>query len=1231
MADKEISISAATRAAGKIKLTCAEPGEWQFSIVAEQGAAEEARISLDSPEEAFPPKFEVVFSVPQGDVRHIWHPGAEHGFVPPDWDGRGHLRTSIATGMPIIALVGLNDANRLTVVCSEASRVLDTKAGIVEESGEVRFEIGFFNAPEAPLRHYEATLRFDASPRFFAEAVREASAWLSARPGYAPCVAPPAAFEPLYSSWYAFHQDLFAAELEAECAEAAKDGMRAIILDDGWQTDDNSRGYAFCGDWEVSRRRFPDGMAAHVARVHALGMKYIVWYSVPFVGHKSRNYARFRGKFLSDIPHLHASVLDPRFREVRDFLAGTYESALREWDIDGFKLDFIDSFRFNGEDPAAKENFAGRDIRSLPEAVDALLSDIMRRLRAIKPDILIEFRQSYIGPAIRAYGNMIRAGDCPADSCANRIRIANLRLTSGATAVHSDMLMWHPTATPEEAAQQVLASLFGVIQYSMRLGTLPPEHHAMMRHWIAFTQEHREALLHGDFRPHGPAECYTILEGSTADEAVFAVYAENTTCVVAQPKATVIVVNATGHDSLCLDLAAAPDSAEAFDTFGASAGMPALAAGIQRVAVPPSGYIRLRFSAGLLPSGRIVVGANYWASHAATQMWRKWDAKAVEEDLRVLSAAGIRMLRVFPNWADFQPIHACFLSGNNCRKVRETRMFDSEEPLPDTPCGRAGVDERMVERFEAFCDMADAFGIRLIVPLLTGQMTFRNYTPPALANLDPFSDPYALMWEGRYLECMVTRLKAKRAIVAWESGNEACVLGENRGPATSEAWLRYVHQTIRCADPSRPVIGVNGLFVPEDADWPSSMNGSLSDFVTTHPYGFWGDVYNDDFNSVRSLTFAAAQTLALGQVAGKPAFVEEHGARRQEQTSQGGVARYMRGMLWNLWAVDARAMLWWCAYDQTGQTIAPYNWREPCVELGLFKRDRSPYPAAAALGKFAAMQKSLPFAALPKAKPDAVVISADENVIHSSFVLARQAGIFPAFASPEKPLPAADCYFLPDALGRAFMPLERWEELKAKVRDGAILYLSWNDTFLDSMEEVAGVEVAFREKRAGTDRCDFGGFAVEFPYAVKRRFNALTAETLAVNKDGEGVFFRNRYGKGTVYLCIHNFEKTLYQGAGGYEGDAWRIWAKVRPVERLVETGDKNVFASEHDFDDGRVGVVVVNNASADYDGEIAIRDGWRVASTLADDPAAAQFGPGNRLALSANAGILLMLEGTDC
>ena len=636
--------------------------------------------------------------------------------------------------------------------------------------------------------------------------------------------------------------------------------------------------------------------------------------------------------------------------------------------------------------------------------------------------------------------------------------------------------------------------------------------------------------------------------------------------------------------------------------------------------------VALAEAADFLPSGRMALGANYWASHAATEMWRKWDAKVVDEDLRVLAENEMKLVRVFPNWADFQPIHACYLSGDNFDNVHETRMFDAEKPLPDTPCGRAGVDERMVERFEELCDLAEKHGIKLIVPLLTGQMTFRNYIPPALANRNPFSDPYALMWEGRYLECMVTRLKAKKAIVAWESGNEARILGKSDNAFQSEAWLRYVHQTVRCADPSRPVIGVDGLNISREDKWPSAMNAALSDYVTTHPYGFWGEAYNDDFLSVRSLTFASAQTYALEQIAGKPAFIEEHGSRRQEQASRHGVAEYMRGMLWNAWALDCRAMLWWCAYDQTGMTIAPYNWRQPCVELGIFRRDRTPYPAVDVVRKFAAFQDGLPFAALPKAKTDAVVLTTDSDVVHSSYILARQAGIMPRFANPEEKLPEAGCYFLPDALGRAYLTIERWEELKAKVRAGATLYLSWNDTFLDSMEEVGGIEVAYRQLSDGTDICDFGDFRLSFDCSVRRRFNALTAETMAKNQNGEGVFFRNRYGKGTVYVLAHNFEKTWYAASGEYESDAWKVWAKLRPVERIAKTGDKNVFVSEHFFDAGRCGILAVNNSGRTYAGAPAIKDGWRVYQAQTDDPSSAKWEDG-RLTLAPCSGILLMAE----
>ena len=628
---------------------------------------------------------------------------------------------------------------------------------------------------------------------------------------------------------------------------------------------------------------------------------------------------------------------------------------------------------------------------------------------------------------------------------------------------------------------------------------------------------------------------------------------------------------------------------------------------------------------GFLPSGKVILGANYWASHAATEMWRKWDAAAVDADLRTLAENGFRLLRVFPNWADFQPIHACYLNADNFDVVNETRMFDSEEPLPDTLCGRAGVDELMVERFEAFCDIAEKHGISLIVPLLTGQMTFRNLIPPALSNRNPFSDPYALMWEGRYLECLVSRLKGKKAIVAWESGNEARYLGKTANSFQSEAWLRYIHQTIRLADASRPVVGVDGLDISREQLWPIRMNADLSDCTAMHPYGFGGTVYNDDFLSVRSTTFATALTYSLEQFGGKPAFIEEHGCRRQEQTCQDGVAKYMRTMLWNAWAADCRAMLWWCAYDQKGMTIAPYNWRQPCVELGIFKRDRTPYPAVDSVKRFVAFQDGLPFAALPKARTDAVVLTVDSAIVLSGYVLARQAGFMPRFANPEEKLPESDCYFLPDANGRAHLTIERWEELKARVRQGATLYLSWDDTFLDSMEEVGGVEVAFRERRSGTDVCDFGDFTQSIGYSIKRRFRPLTAETLAKNQQGEGVFFRNRYGKGTVYVLIHNFEKTTCSQAGAFEGEGWKIWAKVRPVRRLLKTGMQNLFVSEHHFGDGRCGLVLVNNSRNPYSGRPALAAGWKVESALADDPVLARWFDG-QLELGGHTGMLLIV-----
>ena len=76
---------------------------------------------------------------------------------------------------------------------------------------------------------------------------------------------------------------------------------------------------AYTGDWEPAPEKVPD-MRAHVDRVHAQGMKFLLWYSVPFIGLHSRAWHRFSGMLLEEIERLGAGVLDPRFPEVREFL-----------------------------------------------------------------------------------------------------------------------------------------------------------------------------------------------------------------------------------------------------------------------------------------------------------------------------------------------------------------------------------------------------------------------------------------------------------------------------------------------------------------------------------------------------------------------------------------------------------------------------------------------------------------------------------------------------------------------------------------------------------------------------------------------------------------------------------------------------------------------------------------------------------------------------------------------
>jgi alpha-galactosidase len=538
---------------------------------------------------ATPPRFSVKWNFPSIDITGFWNSNISVDKVN---TYRNRVISRASSQAPVSVFLNAKDMNRLTFACSDALNKVLIQSYLREEDARFYCTLVFFDEKIPPLTDYAVQIRIDTRDIPYYKALDDVSKWWASQKDYEPAPVPDLAKWPMYSTWYSFHQNLIADEVINECTIAKKLGFDAVIVDDGWQTLDSQRGYAFTGDWEPVR--IPD-MKGFVQRIHQLGMKFLLWYSLPFIGESSKNWARFKGKYLTYWEGQGTFVLDPRYPEVREFIINTYEIALKEWDLDGFKLDFIARFVSNEQTVLTAAD--GRDYASVNEAVDKLMTDVMSRLRSIKPDILIEFRQPYIGPLMRKYGNMFRATDCPNMAVINRARTTDIRLLCGNTAVHSDMFMWHSDDLVETAALQILNILFSVPQLSVRLDRIPDEHLEMVEFWINYWRENRDVLLDGEFIPVNPGAVYPEIMSRTKDKTIVALYNDLNISIDGRECENLDIVNAKSSESVILDLTGDMGNVttESYDCSGkiVKTRTLTLKKGVYKLKVPASGLLTI--------------------------------------------------------------------------------------------------------------------------------------------------------------------------------------------------------------------------------------------------------------------------------------------------------------------------------------------------------------------------------------------------------------------------------------------------------------------------------------------------------------------------------------------------------------------------------------------------------------------------------------------------------------
>lgn len=546
--------------------------------------------SFSAKEATIPDPVHLQWKMPALKIKGVWTSASLHDKrLRYDWE-LDHLSSRVSVNAPALSVFDHSDQNIISFASSDAINKIEMNALLREEDVHLYCHLSMFVEKQQAIKEYKSQIRIDTRDVQFSESLKDISSWWESFDQYKPASVPTLAKVPLYSTWYQFHQNLDESILLEECKIAVSLGYELTIIDDGWQTLDSKRGYDFCGDWQPER--FSD-FAAFVRQLHDVNMKVGLWFSVPFCGIKSKAYQTFKGKFLTE-DHIWAPIFDPRYPEVRQHLINVYAHALKTYQLDAFKLDFIDEFKAYPDTVLTAEN--GRDYANINEAVDRLMTDVMAQLTEIKHDIAIEFRQKYIGPGMRKYGNMFRAFDCPNDPISNRIRTTDVKLLCGNTAVHSDMLCWHHEEKSEIIGLQFLNSLFSVPQLSVHLRQQSEDHLKIIRHFTEYWKDNSTLLLEGDFVADNPLANYPVLRISNVEKEIIAVY--DKTIISMNKNAVTDIHNAKTSTAVAINIENDLSSytIEIFDCFGDSQSKmsSSLDKGIYGYEIPIAGMISFK-------------------------------------------------------------------------------------------------------------------------------------------------------------------------------------------------------------------------------------------------------------------------------------------------------------------------------------------------------------------------------------------------------------------------------------------------------------------------------------------------------------------------------------------------------------------------------------------------------------------------------------------------------------
>ncbi|MBI2874295.1 MAG: hypothetical protein HYY09_04360 [Firmicutes bacterium] len=579
------------------------------------------------------------------------------------------------------------------------------------------------------------------------------------------------------------------------------------------------------------------------------------------------------------------------------------------------------------------------------------------------------------------------------------------------------------------------------------------------------------------------------------------------------------------------------------------------------------------------------LAVNYWSREAGVQMWRDWPEDSITADLAGMKALGIRTVRFFLLWPDFQP-----------------------EPFR--------LDEIALQRLGRFLDLCSRHGLSACPTFFTGHMSGENWDVPWRRGADPYTDPFLLRAQAYQVRRIASLFGGHPAVACWDLGNEPDLVARPRHADDAESWAAFLKGEIRAAGGRQPLtVGIHFPSLAGDNGFHADGMGRVCDLVSMHAYPFYtplcpGPV--DSFRSTLLLPFACRLTAALS---GKPVHFSEFGLTAS-WVSEATEGSFMAAALASLFMAGAAGAGAWCWGDFRRPARPPYNSAPFEASFGLVRADGEPRPSAlvwrdfsralaalgvpSGLGVPAALEApsalseapvrppalpALP-APLPAGGPrtgilaprryyEALEIDPGEfaAAAFGAFTLASGAGLDPCFVPPGAPFEDYDLLIAPSIRERGHLYHEDWERLAVFVRKGGTLLCSYNGVAWTGAEELfgyrvesprrcdverdslrssrnvtaasgagngagigaaAGVRIADgpEEVRSGDISGDLTGLQGERLLLVRPD----AAETLA---EGERmVFLKNRFGNGTAFFLNAPWERVLVRDPGPFPAEA---------------------------------------------------------------------------------------------